>query len=244
MDLIPNRKLPINCDLGEGIANDAALMPFIDSCSIACGGHFGDEDSIRATIRLAKLNKVKIGAHPSYPDRSNFGRMTIKISPNDLRSSLKNQIDLFAKIAREEDVKMNHIKLHGALYNDAAKSDELAQIVADLLTKHWPETPLYVPPKSAFNRIKSNLKTIPEAFIDRTYQADLSLRPRHFSDALIIDPQQAFDQFFTLLKINQIQTVDHSIQELKADTFCIHGDQPKALEILAFIHQKITVNES
>jgi len=244
MDLIPNRKLPINCDLGEGIANDAALMPFIDSCSIACSGHFGDEDSIRATIQLAKINGVRIGAHPSYPDRANFGRMTIEISPNELKSSLKNQIDLFTKIAQEEGVKMNHIKLHGALYNDAAKSDELAQMVADLLIECWPETPIYVPPKSAFDRIKSNLKTIPEAFIDRTYHSDLSLRPRQFSDALIIDSQQAFDQFYNLYKLHQIQTVDFTNQELKADTFCIHGDQPKALEILAFIHKKMQANES
>lgn len=135
----------INCDMGEGIGDDAGLMPFISSCSIACGGHAGNTNSMRKTVVLAKGYNVKVGAHPSYPDRENFGRISMAIPDNDLIETIQEQIESLVSVLKREKMELHHIKPHGALYNDIAKDGHLASVFLKALNKYGSRTCLYVP---------------------------------------------------------------------------------------------------
>ena len=131
------RPIDINCDLGEGIGNDAEIMPYINSCNIACGGHFGDLQTIKETILLAQKYAVKVGAHPSFPDKENFGRKLMTLSDNDLMDSISQQIKLFHQACNETGARMHHVKLHGALYNLAAKDSHIAELVIQAFKQTW-----------------------------------------------------------------------------------------------------------
>lgn len=232
-----SKRININCDLGEGMANDAMIMPYIQSCSIACGGHAGDPESMRKTILLAKKHKVKIGVHPSYPDRTSFGRETLNISHEELERSLREQLDVFFKISKQEEAPVDHLKLHGALYNDTAKDEALAQLVIDVLSD-YPCRKLYAPDGSCWSKVASkNIEIVWEGFIDRKYEADLSLRERSQKDAVIEEPEAAVQQLKELLQGNV--TVNQETIKLDATTFCIHGDNPNVLKILRAIRQKL-----
>lgn len=226
----------INCDLGEGTGNDAAIMPFISSCSIACGGHFGDDHTMRQTVRLAKQNGVGCGAHPSYPDRANFGRKPMAIPVAELSHSLNQQITDFHRICLEEGVVLHHIKLHGALYNQAAKDPQTALIVLDAIDKTSLKVPIYAPWKSALAKAaKGRYRILFEAFADRRYHADLRLVSRSHPDAVITDKEEVSRQVLSILKKGQLTTIEGRIVPIKADTFCVHGDQRNAVEILRFL---------
>jgi len=125
--------MDINCDLGEGIGNDERIIPFINSCNIACGGHAGDALSMKTTVLLAKKFGLKVGAHPSFPDRENFGRKIMQLSNHELRSELMRQINNLNQIAKNENVTLHHIKPHGALYNLAAINDDIAEVIVDVI---------------------------------------------------------------------------------------------------------------
>ena len=216
--------------------NDSEVMPYIQSCNIACGGHTGDVESIRNTIRLAKRHQVKVGAHPSYPDRSNFGRVSIEISNEDLILSLKEQINLFKKICEEEGVAMHHIKLHGALYNDVSFDSKLSQVLIDIL-KNYKETKLYVPSGSILAELAAKeLDVSLEGFIDRAYTPDLKLRPRSQEGALITDTEEALTHFKDLMS-DQIVVNGQRIK-VNFDILCIHGDNPQVVDILKAIRKE------
>ncbi len=228
----------INCDLGEGMLTDETVMPFIDACSIACGGHFGDEKSIRQTIQLAKKNVVKIGAHPSYPDRENFGRKSLSLDASELQKSIIDQLLLFNKVAMQEECEVHHIKLHGALYNDAAKQPNTAQLVVDVLRKTMPEVALFCPYQSALAMAaKPFFKLVYEGFADRRYNADLSLVSRTNSNALITDPFEALEQIKSIIETEKTTTITGKIVPIRAETFCLHGDNPNCTAILAIINE-------
>ena len=140
-----NRKININCDVGEGMQNEAELFPFITSCNIACGGHAGNAESIRYVIRLAAEHNVKIGAHPSYPDREHFGRRSLSLPAQALIGSIQEQLLLFFKIAAQENVEVHHIKAHGALYNDIAKNAITARNYLRALVDYEGKVALYAP---------------------------------------------------------------------------------------------------
>lgn len=213
------------------------IMPYIQSCSIACGGHAGDPESMRKTIRLAKKHKVKIGVHPSYPDRTSFGRQTLNISHQELERSLREQLDVFFKISKQEEAAVDHLKLHGALYNDAAKDVVLAQLVLDILAD-YPTLKLYAPFASCWSKLASgNSEIVWEGFIDRRYGVDLGLWDRSQKDAVIEEPEAAVQQLKEMLQGNV--TVNQETIKLDATTFCIHGDNPNVLEILRAIQQKL-----
>ena len=158
--MIINNKIRINSDLGEGIGVEKDLMPFLNSCSIACGGHIGDRSSMTDTILIAKKYGVNIGAHPSYPDKENFGRKNISISHTDLFNSLINQIDDLDKIARSLETSLNHIKMHGALYNFSANDLGTASIIIELIKSKYSDKILYVPYGSLISElaIDNNIK--------------------------------------------------------------------------------------
>lgn len=232
----------INCDVGEGVANEHLLMPYISSCNIACGGHFGDVKTIDETIQLAKENKVKIGAHPSFPDKENFGRVLMQISEEDLKKSIQNQINLFLERLFLFDVKLHHIKPHGALYNAIAVDKKLAVFFADVIKPYLKNTYLYVPYNSVIEKValKNNIKIMYEAFADRNYNNDLTLVSRKQKNALLVDEKEVLNHVLQMIKHQTVKTISGIEIPIKADTFCVHGDTENALEIVKFLHKELS----
>jgi len=233
-------KIDINCDVGEGVGNEADIMPLISSCNIACGGHAGNQQTMRSTIAIAKLHKVKIGAHPSYPDKLNFGRKPMDLSSDALINSLKDQLENFTRILQEENGVLHHIKPHGALYNEIARNEGLAHVFLDAIDG-FGSVPLYVPFASQIQRVakERGISIILEAFADRNYADDLSLVSRTNEDALIKEPKEVLDHILRIVQEGRVLTIEKRSKKLSADTFCIHGDTPSALEILMYLHREL-----
>lgn len=231
-------KIDLNCDLGEGMGNDAQLMPFLGSCNIACGGHFGDHESMTTAVKLAIKHGVNVGAHPSFPDKKNFGRKIIDISKDDLHHSLFQQISNFKVVCAEQNIAMHHIKLHGALYNLAANDAEIAALVLNVLAAVKADIKIYVPFNSAIAILADDyFPIVYEAFADRSYNNDLSLVNRDHKNAVITDKKQAWQQVSSIINTGMVQTIEGQMVTIKADTFCVHGDQENALELLQYISQ-------
>ena len=236
-----NTLVDINCDVGEGMDNEADLMPLISSCSIACGGHTGDMESMWKTVVLAKRHKVRIGAHPSYPDRENFGRVSMVIPEKDLVATLQEQIDALVSILRKENTKLHHIKPHGALYNDLTKNTRLASIFLKALEKYGQETHLYVPYTSAISEIakRKGVSINHEAFGDRRYHKDLQLVSRKRAESLIQNPKKVLEQVLMIKKRGQVNTLEKETVKILADTVCIHGDTPSAFQIVSYLSREL-----
>ncbi len=225
--------IDINCDMGEGMLNDASLMSLISSANIACGYHAGNEDTIKRTIELALEHNVAIGAHPSYHDRANFGRLSQSISLVELAELISDQLNIFEKITNQMGCKIHHVKLHGALYNDCAKDALSSKIVAQTIQAIDPSIMLYG--LSGSHSIKEakaiGLRSVEEVFADRTYQANGQLTPRYLDHALITDPNESAQQVLSMVLDQEIKTHDGTMIAVNAETICIHGDHPDAVEI-------------
>ncbi len=230
----------INCDLGEEKNVEQQIMPLIQSANIACGAHAGNNSIITECIQLAKQNNVLIGIHPSYPDRENFGRIVMEISTENLLFSIKDQIDNFVAIAESEAVEIHHLKFHGALYNQLAKDQFLANKVAELLNIYPAHWIIYCPAKSKLETaVKSQGRKVwTEAFLDRTYNSDGSLVSRKKAGAVLESKEQVFEQFKNLVKNQTILSISGEELQIKAKTFCIHGDHNNSVEILKFINEQ------
>lgn len=233
--------IDINCDVGEGIGNEDELMPYITSCNIACGAHAGDEKTMSKVIRLAMQWGVKIGAHPSYPDRENFGRASMEMSEDDLKKSVLSQIRNLVSILSNEGGSLHHIKPHGALYNDLAKDKHLSLVFLDAINGFKNKVFLYVPFKSVIEEeaLKMGFKVKREAFADRNYNTDLSLVSRKLPDALIHNPKLVLEHLIRLAKERTVRTIDGTERIILADTFCIHGDTPDAMNILDYLSKEL-----
>ncbi|MBM1107280.1 5-oxoprolinase subunit PxpA [Aurantibacter crassamenti] len=229
--------IDINCDVGEGIGNENLLMPLVSSCNIACGGHAGDNNSMLAVAKLANMHSVKVGAHPSYPDTDNFGRVSMKISSVRLIESIKNQLANFASILKREHIALNHIKAHGALYNDISSNSDLAKIFIKSIENYKDTAILYVPYGSAIaeEAQKKRFKFVQEAYADRNYNIDLSLVSRLRSDAVISEPKRVLEHLVRMVKEKHILSQDGNKVYIEAETFCVHGDTPSAIEILSYL---------
>ncbi len=216
--------IDLNCDMGEfeDAAHDAALMPYITSANIACGGHAGDERTMERTARLALAHGVRIGAHPSYPDRAHFGRLEIDLPSGDIERAVRRQIELLETVVQSLGASISHVKPHGALYNVAARDERVARAVGRAVLAWNRETTLFAllgcPSLVVWREM--GLRVAAEAFADRRYEPDGSLRSRQFPDALITDPREAAAQAVRFAS------------EGKAQTLCIHGDTPGAVEIV------------
>ena len=233
--------IDLNCDLGEGVGIEAAILPYVSTINIACGAHAGDEALIRNTIRLAKEQQVAIGAHPSYPDRENFGRTVLPITAEDLQRSVRQQIDLVRGIAFEEHYPITHIKLHGALYNQAAKEDALATLLVETIAAIDPLLLVFGLPGSALEQraIQYNLRFVKEAFADRTYQDDGSLTPRAHPNALIEDNSDCVQQVLRIIRQQEVVTLSGKIISLSAETVCLHGDGLHAVAFAKSLWQEL-----
>ncbi len=234
--------IDINCDMAEGIGNEKDLMPFISSANIACGYHAGNEELMKETIDLCLNHNVAVGAHPSFPDRENFGRTNMSLPSAEINKMVTDQLQLFKKIADKLGAKMHHVKPHGALYNMAAKDAELAKSIVQAIKSFDSSLILYGLSQSAMiaEAEKMGLKAANEVFADRTYQWDGSLTPRTQSNALINDEHEAILQAIRFVKENKIKTVDSIDISLKADTICLHGDGKHAVEFAKLIFARLT----
>jgi 5-oxoprolinase (ATP-hydrolysing) subunit A len=239
--------IDINCDVGEipeAIADGSqeALMPYISSVNIACGGHAGNAETMRATIEQALRHKLSIGAHPSYEDPANFGRLELHLSPEEISTSVQRQIQALQRIAEECGASLRHVKAHGALYNQAARDRQIARAFSEGVRRASPNTILVGLAGSVMldEFRAAGFSVAAEAFADRRYEPDGSLRSRKFADALLRDPEQAADQAVRIVQHSRVIAADGTSIPLHADTLCLHGDTPGALQIAAAIHRKLT----
>jgi UPF0271 protein len=216
--------MTLNCDLGEGIGNDAEIIPYIDEANIACGFHAGDAFTMRETVALCIRHGVKMGAHPSYLDRENFGRKEIELSPEEIYLLVKKQIETLNQIVKTAGGTLNHVKPHGALYNTSAKNPEVAMAIAKAVKDVSGDLILFGLKGSQSIEVARamGLQTAEEAFADRRYESDGSLTPRSQPGACFTEKQDVLDQ----------------VEKIKADTWCIHGDGPHALEFAKALKAK------
>jgi 5-oxoprolinase (ATP-hydrolysing) subunit A len=233
--------IDLNCDMGEGMLTDAAIIPFISSANIACGYHAGDEATIRATIALCQRHNVAIGAHPGFDDKASVGRLPVHLSSADLYRLVWEQLEIMNKICTEMEATLHHVKPHGALYNmtavDAAMSRTLAQAVFDFN----PQLVYYGLSGSVMIREAEamGLKTANEVFADRTYQDDGTLTPRSQSNALIDVEEVALKQVLQILNEKSVTATNGRVIPLRANTICLHGDGPHALILAGAIHRQL-----
>lgn len=231
--MIPNT-IDINVDVGEGIGNESELMPFISSCNIACGGHAGNIDTMRNVVKLAKKHHVKIGAHPSFPDKGNFGRINMEMSSDALFKSINGQVDDLVSILDEERESLHHVKPHGALYNLAAVDEKVAHVVVEVMKTITLPVKLYVPYKSEIEKLalSQNIPIIYEAFADRNYNDDLTLVSRKKEAASIHNENNLFEHIFHMISKQKVKTITGKDIDIKAQTFCVHGDNPNAVNLI------------
>lgn len=233
-------EIHINCDLGEGGDHDGQIMPLISACNIACGGHAGTLETMQHTVDLAMENDVEIGAHPSYPDKETFGRVSLDIAPEELKRSLVAQILSLKQIAEAEGAKLTHVKPHGALYNDAQKNKDIARIFLDALAEFDQPLALYAPENSVLASLAAGRhKVIFEAFADRNYNPDYSLVSRKRANALLTKKKEVFEHLFEMFYHRKITCENGEKIACSAETFCIHSDTPNAVEILRYLHEKM-----
>ena len=234
------KRIDLNCDMGEvpeAIADGTQeeLLRSITSANVACGGHAGDEETMRITIEQAIRHGVAIGAHPGYPDRENFGRLELKMSAKDVADSVFEQVRALAKVAEKCGAQVVHVKPHGALYNQAVGNRELAQAIADGVAR-WRRDVVLVglagsPMLEVFR--EAGFAVAAEAFADRRYEPNGTLRSRKFEDALIRDPEMAARQALGMVERGLVTASDGSAVALAPQTICIHGDTPGATKIAA-----------
>ncbi len=229
----------INCDVGEGFELEEKIMPYIQSCNIACGGHTGNSKTMRKAVELAMKCNVKIGAHPSYPDKENFGRKTISLGASQFKESIQKQINSLVKILDKQNCTLNHIKPHGSLYNDIAKNHELSLHFLDAIEPYKSMTKLYVPYASiiAKNAKKRGLSIVYEAFADRNYNPDLTLVSRTNPDSLITNSEEVLRHVLNMISLGTVQTILKTDESIKASTFCVHIDTPNSLSIVKNLHK-------
>ena len=239
--------IDINCDMGESfgnfiVGNDEAIMPYITSANIACGFHGGDPWHMEKTIRLAIEHKVKIGAHPSYPDLNGFGRRKMDIPKAELKAILKYQIAAIKGMAESMGTKIHYVKPHGALYNTAATEEKEALAIIEAVKEIDDSLYLMGFAGSDFQEHakKSGLKFIAEAFADRKYTADGKLMSRKLKGASINSDKEAVNQMIAIMLRNTLETEDGTELEIVADSICIHGDNKNAIKILTAMNDKLS----
>jgi UPF0271 protein len=231
----------LNCDCGEGIGDDAAILPHVGAANIACGGHAGDAAAMHATLRLCKQFDVSAGAHPSYPDRDNFGRKVLPLSADEVRATMRAQIGALDAVAKEEGMQLTHVKPHGALYNHAAVTPAIADAIANTVAQHDPTLVLVGLAGSALidAGARHGLRVMGEAFADRAYEADGTLRNRVLAGALIEDDEQCLTQVLRIARRGEVVAHDGSIVKIDAQTICLHSDTAGAARRAAYLHEQL-----
>lgn len=234
----------LNADLGEGCGSDAELLTLVSSANIACGFHAGDAQAMRESVRGALQNGVAIGAHPSFPDRENFGRTAMNLPPETVYAQMLYQIGALAAIARAEGGQLRHVKPHGMLYNQAAKDTQLADAIARAV--HAVDGNLILVGLAGSELIRAGaryrLVTREEVFADRGYRADGSLVPRSEPGALIADEEQALAQTLDMVQQGRVKSTSGEWASVRAQTVCLHGDGDHALAFARRLRAEFELN--
>jgi 5-oxoprolinase (ATP-hydrolysing) subunit A len=240
------KSIDLNCDMGEmpeAVADGTqeALMACLTSVNIACGGHAGDEGTMRITVEQALRRKLAVGAHPGYADRANFGRLELDLSPDAIAQSVFEQVSKLDKIAEECGARISHVKAHGALYNQGARDAVIAAAIAHGVAQ-WRRDVILVglagsPTLGVFRG--AGFAVAAEAFADRRYDLQGSLRSRKFADALILDTAEAAAQALRIAANGIVIAGDGTEIRVEAQTICIHGDTPGAVKIAAAVVQRL-----
>jgi len=226
----PGPTIDLNCDLGEGALHDAELMPLVSSANVCAGEHAGDAGIMAATVKLAIQHGVAVGAHPGHADPGHAGRRELPIGPADCAQLVDRQVAAVAAVAGDA---LHHVKLHGGLYHQVGRDARLADAVARMLADRWRRLVVYAPAGSLFGVVARGhgLGVAEEAFVDRGYLADGRLVPRGQPGALLDDPAAAAARAVRLVCAGCVGTFDGGEIRLAADTLCLHGDGPRAVEI-------------
>ena len=238
--------IDLNCDVGESsgdqiIGNDQVLIPLVTSANIACGAHGGDREHVANAVKIAVQHGVRIGAHPSYPDRENFGRQPMDLTELELADTLSQQLAFLADIVSEQDASISYVKPHGALYHRCSQDTTTARVVVETARAFDASLSMMGQGGTEFERVCETM-TVPyirEAFVDRRYLECGQLKPRRFSDAVITDPNAAALQGASIALKNVVALDSDQKITVVADSICVHGDNPIAAETLRLIRAKI-----
>jgi UPF0271 protein len=239
-------RIDFNCDMGEGfgawrMGDDVALLDHVTSANVACGFHAGDPATIRRTVKAAVAKGVAVGAHPSLPDLQGFGRRTMNVSPEEIYDLIVYQVGAIDAFARASGGKLSHVKAHGALYNMAAKDRALADAIAAAVRDVDPSLVLFALSGSALVDAAeaAGIKPAAEVFADRSYQDDGSLTPRGRPGAMIEDVEMSIEQVRRMVFDGVVRAQSGKEVPVRADTLCIHGDQPGALQFAQRIRKAL-----
>jgi UPF0271 protein len=225
--------LDLNADLGEGVGDDDIMLDIVSSASIACGGHAGDEDSMRAALRAAKARGVVVGAHPGFLDRANFGRTRMVLPPEELDATIRSQVRMLVELGEDEGWPVRYVKLHGALANMAAEEPSVAALCFAAVEGLVSGMAILAIDNSAQSEVAEALgfRTIREAYADRAYQANGLLVPRQMPGAVLHDKAAIATRAVRLAEQGEIVGADGGVINTTARSLCIHGDTPDAVEI-------------
>lgn len=233
--------IDLNCDVGEGIGNDEAIMPYISSANIACGYHAGDERTLWNTLELSQQHSVAVGAHVSFLDHINFGRVEMELSAIEVYELITQQLVILYEFADSFHINPVHVKPHGALYNMSARDGVLARTIAQAVKNFDSRLILFgLSGSHSITEAKElGLKTASEVFADRSYQEDGSLTPRSQPNALIDDSEKAVEQVLQMIKQGTVTTVSGKRVPIIAETICLHGDGDNAISLAKEIHNAL-----
>lgn len=234
-------KLDLNSDIGEGFAYDAEIIKLVDSVNIACGGHAGNISLMNETVELAKQAGIHIGAHPGYPDKENFGRVDMDMSSSEIYDEVSKQVKVLYDICNKHNARLHHVKPHGQLYNKAAKDEDTALAITKAVQDIDKDLIIVVLANSQFvDVVKSkNMQVWQEFFVDRNYQSSGELVPRSNANAVIHDEDVAINRLIQLAETGEIESADGQKIQITADTVCVHGDTPEALQYVKRIKERL-----
>ncbi len=228
------RSIDLNCDLGELIdGTDLAMMPYISSCNIACGGHAGSVALMERAIDEAKKYQVVIGAHPGYPDKANFGRISWDLSDSEIKDLIATQVNQLQLIGQKKGTSVRYVKLHGALYHDAANEGRIAKSVVDGVREVSDIVGLLGPEDSILEQtaISNGFEFFKESFVDRRYLKNNQLVPRSEPNSILNSLEEIEEQLLDIVVRSQVKTQNGKFIQLIADSICVHGDHPNSLKI-------------
>ena len=234
--------MDLNADVGEGM-DDATVLPYVTSANVACGMHAGDPSVMDQTVELALSRGIRVGAHPGYPDRANFGRVTVEMAADEIENLVVYQVAALEGFVRSRGARLTHVKPHGALYHDAGEFPDIARAIADGVRRVGTSLVLVGAAGSMLVGAgrEAGLTVAEEAFADRRYRADGTLVPRGEPGALVTDPDEAAEQAVRLAQERVVIANDGSRIEVRADTICLHGDTPGAADIARRIHERFRI---
>lgn len=233
--------LDLNADLGEGVGDDAALLAIVSSASIACGGHAGDETTMRAALRAAKARGVVVGAHPGFPDRENFGRKRLVLPPAELDATIRAQVRRLVELGEDEGWPVRYVKLHGALANMAAEEPAVAALAFAAVAGLARDLAILAIDNSAQAEIAEALgfRVIREAYADRAYQPDGLLVPRQMPGAVLDDKAAIAARAIRLARAGELVAADGAVLATRAVALCVHGDTPDAVGIARAVRENL-----